>query len=422
MKQIRIMAIVFTALMLAVLVFALCLGNSLSFRRRDIGEYNDMIFRINEEYRAGTAVGDLEEKYRCRIILSRELVDSEMTQYYAGGALVLDFAPEGEILGKVVWNDRQEAWQEQADQLRRTLLMIWGLVLAAGWLFILVAWITVAKPIREFEGFAGEVAKGNLEVQLPRRRLNLFGNFTESFDLMREELRDSREREVRANKAMREMAAGLSHDIKTPVSTIRAACEVLEAKYPEQEDLQQKVSVISAKTNTINELVNNLFHTTLEELEELPVTTSEVSAARIEGFFADMNQQGDILFDNHIPECLVCMDPIRMEQAVDNVVSNSRKYAGTDIHVSFDEVESAGGEAGNSPRFIRITVRDAGPGVPEEELAQITGKYFRGSNAAGQVGCGLGMYLVKWYMEKQGGGLEYYNDRGFVVELLVRKV
>ena len=345
MKQIRIMAIVFTALMLAVLVFALCLGNSLSFRRRDIGEYNDMIFRINEEYRAGTAVGDLEEKYRCRIILARELVDSEMTQYYAGGALVLDFAPEGEILGKVVWNDRQEAWQEQADQLRRTLLMIWGLVLAAGWLFILVAWITVAKPIREFEGFAGEVAKGNLEVQLPRRRLNLFGNFTESFDLMREELRDSREREVRANKAMREMAAGLSHDIKTPVSTIRAACEVLEAKYPEQEDLQQKVSVISAKTNTINELVNNLFHTTLEELEELPVTTSEVSAARIEGFFADMNQQGDILFDNHIPECLVCMDPIRMEQAVDNVVSNSRKYAGTDIHVSFDEVESAGAPA-----------------------------------------------------------------------------
>ena len=209
MKQIRIMAIVFTALMLAVLVFALCLGNSLSFRRRDIGEYNDMIFRINEEYRAGTAVGDLEEKYRCRIILSRELVDSEMTQYYAGGALVLDFAPEGEILGKVVWNDRQEAWQEQADQLRRTLLMIWGLVLAAGWLFILVAWITVAKPIREFEGFAGEVAKGNLEVQLPRRRLNLFGNFTESFDLMREELRDSREREVRANKAMREMAGRL---------------------------------------------------------------------------------------------------------------------------------------------------------------------------------------------------------------------
>ena len=66
-----------------------------------------------------------------------------------------------------------------------------------------------------------------------------------------------------------------------------------------------------------------------------------------------------------------------------------------------------------------VTVNDS---KTEEELGQITGKYFRGSNAAGQEGYGLGMYLVKWYMEKQSGGLEYYNDDGFVVELLVRKV
>ena len=111
-----------------------------------------------------------------------------------------------------------------------------------------------------------------------------------------------------------------------------------------------------------------------------------------------------------------------MEQAVDNVISNSRKYAGTDIHVFFDQVDGVSEENGGVSRFIRITVRDAGPGVPEEELGQITGKYFRGSNAAGQEGYGLGMYLVKWYMEKQSGGLEYYNDNGFVVELLVRKV
>ena len=422
MKQIRILTILFTVLVLAALVLILCLGNSFSFRRRDIGEYNDMIYRIGEDYRAGKPIAELETEYRCRIILSRDLVDSELTQYYAGGALVLDFAPEGEILGRVVWNDRQEYWQSQSDRLRGTLLWALGGIAVAGYLLILAVYLTVVRPIREFEGFAGEVAKGNLDVQLPRRRLNLFGNFTESFDLMREELRDAREREVKANKAMREMAAGLSHDIKTPVSTIRAACEVLEAKYSDQEDLREKTAVITAKTETINQLVNDLFHTTLEELEELPVQPAETGAARIEGFFADMNQKGDIIFDNHIPDCLVRMDPVRMEQAVDNVISNSRKYAGTEIHVSFDQVEGACDEKGNRSRFIRTTVRDSGPGVPEEELAQVTGKYFRGSNAAGQVGYGLGMYLVKWYMEKQGGGLEYYNDGGFVVELLVRKV
>ena len=63
-----------------------------------------------------------------------------------------------------------------------------------------------------------------------------------------------------------------------------------------------------------------------------------------------------------------------------------------------------------------------GQNIPGEELAQITEKYYRGSNASGRVGYGLGMYLVRWYMEKQGGGMEYYNDNGFVVELLVKKV
>ena len=422
MKQIRILAIVFTVLMLASLLIGLRIENGISFQRRDISEYNDLIYRMYEDYRAGKPTEELEEKYHCNIVLSADFVNTDMTKYYADGALVLDFAPDGATAGKVAWDDRKETWQAQEKQLRKTLLVLWGTITAAGYLFLLVVYLVVVKPIREFERFAGDVAKGHLDVQLPRRRLNLFGNFTESFDMMREELRNAQDREVQANKAKREMAAGLGHDIKTPVATIRAACEVLEAKYGGEKDIMDKVSVISARTETINRLVNNLFHSTLEELEELPVTPAETVSSRIEEFFSGMNQKEDIVFDNHIPDCLVYIDPIRMEQAVDNVISNSRKYAGTDIHVAFDQVDGVSEENGGVRRFIRITVRDAGPGVPEEELAQITGKYFRGSNAAGQEGYGLGMYLVKWYMEKQGGGLEYYNDDGFVVELLVRKV
>lgn len=422
MKQIRIITAVFTALMLAVLFVGLALVNSLSFRRRDISEYNDRMYGLVAGWQEGVPAEELGKQYGCRIILSTELVDAELTPYYANGALVLDFAPEGAIIGKVVWDDVQETWKLQEGRLRTTLLVIWGLVAAAGYGLIVLIRQSVVKQIGEFEGFTEAVAKGHLDVQLPRHRLNLFGNFTESFDIMREELRNAREREVQANKAKREMVAGLSHDIKTPVATIQAACEVLDAKYGSEGGIREKTAVIAAKTGTINQLVNNLFHSTLEELEELPVTPAEVPAGKIEGFFADMNQQGDIILDNHIPDCLVYIDPIRMEQAVDNVVSNSRKYAGTKIHVSFDRVDGVSGEDSALARYIRITVRDAGPGVPEEELAQITGKYFRGSNAAGQVGYGLGMYLVKWYMENQGGGLEYYNDNGFVVELLVKKV
>ncbi len=93
------------------------------------------------------------------------------------------------------------------------------------------------------------------------------------------------------------------------------------------------------------------------------------------------------------------MDRLRMEQAMDNVVGNSCKYAGTDIHVSFDsysvETSMSQTAGGMKAEFLRIHIKDEGPGF-----------YF---------------YLVKYYMEKQDGGLEYYNDNGFTVELLLRK-
>ena len=57
-----------------------------------------------------------------------------------------------------------------------------------------------------------------------------------------------------------------------------------------------------------------------------------------------------------------------------------------------------------------------------DDLPLLAEKYYRGKNASNKSGYGLGMYLCKTYMNKQGGGMEYYNDNGFVVELLLRKV
>ena len=67
-------------------------------------------------------------------------------------------------------------------------------------------------------------------------------------------------------------------------------------------------------------------------------------------------------------------------------------------------------------------MKDRGNGVLEDELPLISEKFFRGSNAKGKDGSGLGLYLAKTFMEQMNGDMQCYNDNGFVVELFLRKV
>ena len=357
-------------------------------------------------------------------------------------------AEELEIYKKI-WNNLNDNMVNGQNLMLKYMVIFWAVLLVLGYTLILIVYRFEIKPVSEMENFASEIAKGNLDVPLPIHKNNMFGNFTESFDIMREELKASKERELEAEKAKREMVAELSHDLKTPVATIRATCEVLDLIYrkdieklenelkakadnfndTDKEEAEQRLSGLKSnlekigyiynKSDMINELVGSVFRATLDDMQEIKIEPKENESVTI---FRELKEYGNIVLENAIPECLVYMDKLRMEQVIDNIVGNSYKYAGTDIHVSFDETEMVLPGNGNKASFIKITIRDAGPGVSEDDLPLLTEKFHRGSNAADKQGYGLGLYLANHYMEKQGGGMEYYNDNGFVVELLVKKV
>ena len=201
MKQIIKLALLFTIVMIMAYAIMLYINKNTDFKGRDITEYNRMVHQINDDYNFGMTIDDLERKYNCSIILTTDLVEAELTRFYTEGALVLDFAPNGEIIGKIAWDDLNNIYENKEKTLLNSMIIMWIIILVGGYLFIIYIYITIARPIREFESFSGEVAKGNLDVTLPMRRANLFGNFTESFDQMREELIKSRKREAEAEKA-----------------------------------------------------------------------------------------------------------------------------------------------------------------------------------------------------------------------------
>jgi K+-sensing histidine kinase KdpD len=242
----------------------------------------------------------------------------------------------------------------------------------------------------------------------------MFGAFSESFDIMREELRSSRMREADLQKREKELVASLSHDLKTPITGIKVTCELLTAKYHASagmEDLKEKITNIYKKADQIDVMVNDLFSATLEELGEFKVNCSDESSKILTDILKKYDDKG-LVRPQDVPEVLIHIDANRMNQVIGNIISNSYKYAGTAIEVSYRIVEE----------YLEMSIRDHGPGVPEEELGMILGKFYRGKKWAEskEEGSGLGLYIASTLMEKMDGELVPSNeDKGFKITLMI---
>ena len=436
--RIRYLYLVFVLYMLFILGIFLGINRRASFERRDLVYYNDLLFKIEEDISNGVTPEDIEDKYNCILIFSKDINDPELAALYSSNAFVLDISADGEYLGKVAWLDKQEKYNSLGQDFFKAAIIMWIFIFVLVSVIFLAVYYYMVKPVRDLKVFAQEMSKGNLDMPIPITRSNPFLSFTEAFDLMREALRDSQKRQMESEIARRELVSSLSHDIKTPVAVIEATCEVIDlglqrkldqlpledSKDEENKvrDMIDKIKTISDKASVISSLMTDVMHSSLDASELIEVTPVEDNSGILENYFGNLKGYGNIVLKNHVRQCLIYIDRIRMEQVIDNIIGNSRKYAGTDIEVSFDEVNDMMMGDGKFGSFIRVTIRDFGPGASEEDMPLIAQKYYRGSNSSTQSGYGLGMYLVRLYMEKQGGGMEYYNDNGFVVRLMLRKV
>lgn len=421
--KMRTMAIFYTAVILLFGVLSFFTINKISAEQLDMVEVNNFFKQIEailddssrENWKEISE--ELENQYECTILFYDDSnYQSRLLECLKKGDVVLDYEHDGKLLAKISFVNTTINFEEQKEALMRIVLVAISAIWFLGMVLFVYFYMGYVRPFHKLKNFAGEVARGNLDMPLSMTKSNYFGVFTESFDIMREELRRAKENEYKANVSKKELVAELSHDIKTPIATIKAACEVIEVKSAKSEgigglELHDKVQLIEKKADVVEQLINNMFHATLEELEVLKVEPQEELSTCIDEMFKELQVYGNIHIENQIPQCLLWMDKLRMVQVIDNIVNNAMKYAKTDVHISYSQRDNG----------ILIRIMDDGPGVPEEDLAKVSEKFYRGSNVAGENGSGLGLYLTKMFMEKMEGQMNCYNDNGFVVELFLRK-
>lgn len=325
---------------------------------------------------------------------------------------IRDIKVDGEVVGKLlISNDFTSMRSEtQKNYERRFIIVALAEALLIA-LFLLWVYRNIIKPFEDLKEFASDIASGDLDKPLKMDRGNIFGSFTESFDIMRSELSEAKQKEYEAQRSKMELVSQLSHDIKTPVASIKALGELLEAQSTDPKSKERLGSIVT-KADNIDAMVSDLFTETLTELNELNVETSEQESRILDRIIRDADHM-DLVTGMNVEECIIMCDPLRVTQVVNNIIFNSYKYAGTKIHL----------ESHIEDDYLVVSFTDEGGGVSNDEIPMITKRFRRGENAKGKPGSGLGLAIAYELMEKMGGDLEVANaDKGLRVRLFFKIV
>lgn len=385
--------------------------------KQDTVAVNECIYSISENF------GD-ETKYRNS--LSYILLDTEGNVLYSNkdnmsntlnkaiinNDLILDIEVDDEIVGKIIFDNTLD---EQIDSYKRNILLVLIVIITVQIVLMLSYFIylknVITNPFKKLNSFAVRVAQGNLDIPLEVDRQHVFGEFSEAFDLMRNELKKARIAEKKANDDKKEIIAKLSHDIKTPVASIKSTSEV-GFELTQEERTKEKFNLINNKSDQITALVDNLFNSAIQEATELEVNPGNYNSDIIAGIIETSDYMNKAVAFT-IPTCNIFVDKLRLQQVFDNIFMNSYKYANTEMSVSAETDEE----------YLIIKIADKGDGVKDEELPLLKEKYKRGSNTKEKDGAGLGLYITNYFMDKMNGRMVLKNEHpGFAVYLYIRQI
>jgi two-component system sensor histidine kinase MprB len=278
-------------------------------------------------------------------------------------------------------------------ELRLTLLILTlgGVALAAflGWFVAR----TTLSPVRRLTAAARHVAQTrDLGARIDERRRDELGSLARSFNSMLTVLDETMQKLDESARTQRRLVADASHELRTPVTSVRTNIEILERadELPPPErtrliaDVVEQLEELSALINDLIELAREDEHVDAREELRLDILVNEaVERARRHAPAARFEVSLDPTLVNGVPS--------RLDRAVNNLLDNAVKFAGTDQPI---EVRLHAGE---------LEIRDHGPGIDVADMPHVFDRFFRGARSRARPGSGLGLAIVRQVAELHAG-------------------
>jgi two-component system, OmpR family, sensor histidine kinase MtrB len=299
-------------------------------------------------------------------------------------------------------------------QLLTTSLVLAALIAAAAAAALgLWAGRRVLSPLSRVADAAGKLASGTLDTRLADESDPALQRLAESFNGMADTVQDRIEREQR-------FASDVSHELRTPLQTLIGSIEVLQARRADLPDRsQQALDLISNQTKRFHQMVLDLLEISRLDAGVADLHLEPVQIDQFVNRVATHYGHGSVplVTESTWQQKMVTIDRRRLERALANLLGNADNYAGGPVMISI-----AGGRSPGGRQVVRVSVDDAGPGVPNTDKLRIFERFARGAAARHRSGTGLGLALVHDYVHLQGGRV-WVEDRPsgpgarFVIEL-----
>lgn len=245
------------------------------------------------------------------------------------------------------------------------------------------------RPLSRVATAAGEIASGGLDARMPAESDPDLDRLASSFNEMADAVQTRIEREAR-------FASDVSHELRSPITALTAAVEVLDGRRADLPDrTQQALDVVVSQVRRFDSMVMDLLELSRIDAGSTELHREDVDPRDLIPRIAQRYGFGDVPFeiDRKVP-ALIKLDKLRFERILANLLDNAREHGGGPVRVS---MEMRGRHA-----FV-LAVDDAGPGVARGERSRIFERFARGSAARHRVGTGLGLSLVAEHAQAHGG-------------------
>ena len=272
----------------------------------------------------------------------------------------------------------------------------------------LIIWIyrAVMGPIGKMQTAAQNIKEGNLDFELQPEADDELGQLCQSLEEMRKRLKDSAEEKLKYDKESKELISNISHDLKTPVTTIKGYAEgIIDGVADTPEKIDKYVRTIYNKATEMNTLINELTLYSKIDTNKIPYNFNIVSANDYFNDCADdlsvelAAQNVEFGYFNYVERNVrIIADPEQIKRVIHNIVNNSLKYMDKPKGMINLRVKDVGD-------FVQIELEDNGKGIAAKDLPNIFDRFYRtdASRNSSTGGSGIGLSVVKKIIEEHGG-------------------